>query len=154
MSISPPPPHHVGAPRPSQTQRAPHYDQRFASIARHYEISLEMPIGRGSIFLAPNALRALDHVVGVYDHLKAAAFSYRRLAMHADDGYLFGHLVQYDDEYDALHILRSTLHNIILDACEKQPDLVQVHYGDILIGADGIHSNTSVGTAGITYRSS
>ncbi|KAJ7799091.1 hypothetical protein B0H14DRAFT_2617369 [Mycena olivaceomarginata] len=103
----------------------------------------------------------------------------RRLAMHADDGYLFGHLVQYDDEYDALHILRSTLHNIILDACEKQPDLVQVHYGvrnayvedrddgvtlhfedgttargDILIGADGIHSNTSVGTAGITYRSS
>ncbi|KAJ7804837.1 hypothetical protein B0H14DRAFT_1610770 [Mycena olivaceomarginata] len=84
--------------------------------------------------------------------------------MHADDDYLFGHLVQYDDEYDALRILRSTLHNII-DACEEQPDLVQVRYGvrityiedrddgvtlhfedgttargDILIGADGIYS--------------
>ncbi|KAJ7683270.1 putative kynurenine 3-monooxygenase [Mycena olivaceomarginata] len=130
-----------------------------------FELRPTRTVAEGSISLAPNALRALDHVVGVYDRLKAAAFSYRRLAMHADDGYLFGHLVQYDDEYDALRVLRSTLHNIMLDACEEQPGLVQVRYGvriasiedhddsvtlhfedgttargDILIGADGIHS--------------
>ncbi|KAJ7695246.1 putative kynurenine 3-monooxygenase [Mycena olivaceomarginata] len=130
-----------------------------------FELRPTRTVAEGSISLAPNALRALDRVVGVYDRLKAAAFSYRRLAMHADDGYLFGHLVQHDDEYDALRILRSTLHSIMLDACEEQPDLVQVRYdvhitsiedrddgvtlhfedgttarGDILIGADGIHS--------------
>ncbi|KAJ7711461.1 putative kynurenine 3-monooxygenase [Mycena olivaceomarginata] len=130
-----------------------------------FELRPRRTVAEGSISLAPNALCALDHVVGVYDRLKAAAFSYCRLAMHADDGYLFGHLVQHEDEYDALRILRSTLHNIMLDACEEQPDLVQVRYGmcityiedrddgvtlhfkdgttarsDILIGANGIHS--------------
>ncbi|KAJ7686761.1 putative kynurenine 3-monooxygenase [Mycena olivaceomarginata] len=94
-----------------------------------FELRPTRTVAEGSISLAPDALRALDHVVGVYDRLRAAAFSYRRLAMHADDGYLFGHLVQHDDEYDALRILRSTLHNIMLDACEEQPDLMQVRYG-------------------------
>ncbi|KAF8134181.1 hypothetical protein K438DRAFT_1883381, partial [Mycena galopus ATCC 62051] len=114
---------------------------------------------------SPNALRALDHVIGVYDRLKPVGFSYRHLEMHADDGYEFGRLVQYDDEYDALRIMRSTLHNTLLDACAEQSDLIDVHYGvrlthiedgadgvtarfedgssaqgDILIGADGIHS--------------
>ncbi|KAJ7270008.1 hypothetical protein B0H12DRAFT_1310448 [Mycena haematopus] len=113
----------------------------------------------------PRALSALDHIIGVYDRLKPVGFSYRRLEMHADDGYLFGHLAQHDDDYDALRILRSTLHNTMLDACAEQPDLIQVRYsarlthiedgedgviirsedgssarGDILIGADGIHS--------------
>ncbi|KAJ7881591.1 putative kynurenine 3-monooxygenase [Mycena olivaceomarginata] len=130
-----------------------------------FEIRPQRTIADGSIALAPNALRALDHVIGVYDRLKSAGFSYRRLAMHAEDGQLFGHVSQSDSEYDALRILRSTLHNTMLDACEEQPDLVEVRFGvtitqiedgedgvtlrfedgssargDILIGADGIHS--------------
>jgi 2-polyprenyl-6-methoxyphenol hydroxylase-like FAD-dependent oxidoreductase len=63
-----------------------------------FELRPTRTVAEGSISLAPNALRALDHVVGVYDRLKAAAFSYHRLAMHAHDGYLFGHLIQHDDE--------------------------------------------------------
>ncbi|KAJ7865288.1 putative kynurenine 3-monooxygenase [Mycena olivaceomarginata] len=130
-----------------------------------FEIRPQRTIADGSIALAPNALRALDHVIGVYDRLKLAGFSYRRLAMHAEDGQLFGHVSQSDSEYDALRILRSTLHNTMLDACEEQPDFVEVRFGvtitqiedgedgvtlrfedgssargDILIGADGIHS--------------
>ncbi|KAJ7269996.1 hypothetical protein B0H12DRAFT_1216105 [Mycena haematopus] len=130
-----------------------------------FEIHPQRTIAASSISLAPNALRALDHIIGVYDRLKPVGFSYRRLEMHADDGYLFGHLAQHDDDYDALRILRSTLHNTMLDACADQPDLIQVRYsarlthiedgedgviirfedgssarGDILIGADGIHS--------------
>ncbi|KAF8131261.1 hypothetical protein K438DRAFT_1694925 [Mycena galopus ATCC 62051] len=130
-----------------------------------FEIHPQRTIAASSITLAPNALRALDHVIGVYDRLKPVGFSYRHLEMHADDGYEFGRLVQYDDEYDALRIMRSTLHNTLLDACAEQPDLIDVHYGarlthiedgangvtarfedgssaqgDFLIGADGIHS--------------
>ncbi|KAF8134184.1 hypothetical protein K438DRAFT_1640816 [Mycena galopus ATCC 62051] len=130
-----------------------------------FEIRPQRTVAASSITLAPNALRALDQVVGVYERLKTAGFSYRHLEMHADDGYEFGHLVQYDNDYDALRILRSTLHNTLLDACAEHSDLIQVHYGArlthiedsadgvtarfedgssaqgyILIGADGIHS--------------
>ncbi|KAJ6459566.1 putative kynurenine 3-monooxygenase [Mycena sanguinolenta] len=130
-----------------------------------FEIRPERTIAASSITLAPNALRALDRIIGVYDRLKPAGFSYRHLAMHADDSYHFGNVAQYDDDYDALRILRSTLHNTILDACAEQAELIQVNYGarlthiedttdgviahfedgssargDILIGADGIHS--------------
>ncbi|KAJ7343819.1 putative kynurenine 3-monooxygenase [Mycena albidolilacea] len=116
-----------------------------------FELRPTRTVTEGSISSAPNA-----PVVGVYD---PAAFFYHRLAMHADDGYLFGHLVQYDDEYTSI------LHNIMVNASGEQPDLAQVRHGarithikerddgvtlhfedgraargDILIGADGIHS--------------
>jgi 2-polyprenyl-6-methoxyphenol hydroxylase-like FAD-dependent oxidoreductase len=84
-----------------------------------FEIRPQRTIADGSIALAPNALRALDHVIGVYDRLKLAGFSYRRLAMHAEDGQLFGHVSQSDSEYDALRILRSTLHNTMLDTADS-----------------------------------
>ncbi|KAJ7070568.1 hypothetical protein C8F01DRAFT_383693 [Mycena amicta] len=129
-----------------------------------YELRSQRYVAGGSITLAPNALRALDHVVGVYDRLKSAGFEYRNFEIHADDGSLLGHLVQGDADYNALRILRSTLHNTLLDACEES-DLIDVHYGaetirveetaesvtlhfkdgtsargDLLVGADGIHS--------------
>ncbi|KAJ7302538.1 putative kynurenine 3-monooxygenase [Mycena albidolilacea] len=102
-----------------------------------FELRPTRTVAEGSISLAPNAPRALDHVVGVYDRLKAAAFSYRRFAMHADDGYLFGHLPD----------LVQVRYGVRITYIEDRDDGVTLHFedgttarGDILIGADGIHS--------------
>ncbi|KAL8279003.1 hypothetical protein RQP46_008672 [Phenoliferia psychrophenolica] len=120
----------------------------------------------GSISLGPNALLVLDRYAGVYEQIRAAGFTYRRFTAYTDDGEKLGEIVASADEaeYPAVRILRPVLHGILLDAAEasgmvdvkygstitkieESDDGVQAHFedgssaeGDILIGADGVHS--------------
>ncbi|KAJ6543426.1 putative kynurenine 3-monooxygenase [Mycena vulgaris] len=124
----------------------------------------------GSISLAPNALQVLDRYAGVYGRIRAAGFSYRRVGAYADDGEKFGEIVageegEGDEGYPSVRVMRATLHNILVDAGEEMGGMIEVKWGaklarieedergvtayfedgstaegDILIGADGMHS--------------
>jgi len=122
----------------------------------------------GSISLAPNALRALDKACGVYDRIRSTGFVHRRISVFDDLGYHFGEIAMTDhesDDYEIVRIMRSEVHKILLAAVEEYPGLISIAWGakvqriqeseesvtaffedgsqasgDILIGADGIHS--------------
>ncbi|KAJ7473813.1 putative kynurenine 3-monooxygenase [Mycena galericulata] len=124
----------------------------------------------GSISLGPNALQVLDRYAGVYDQIRAAGFSYHRVGAYADDGEKFGEIAageegKGDEGYPSVRVMRSTLHTVLLDAGEEMGDMITVKWGaklsrieedeqgvtayfedgseaqgDILIGADGMHS--------------
>ncbi|KAF7328385.1 putative kynurenine 3-monooxygenase [Mycena venus] len=100
----------------------------------------------GSISLGPNALQVLDRYAGVYDQIRAAGFSYHRFGAYADDGEKFGEIAAGEEGkgaegYPSVRIMRSTLHK------RKTSKGVTAYFedgsnakGDILIGADGMHS--------------
>ncbi|KAJ6535088.1 hypothetical protein B0H19DRAFT_1039018 [Mycena capillaripes] len=124
----------------------------------------------GSISLGPNALQVLDRYAGVYDQIRAAGFSYHRVGAYADDGEKFGEIASGEegkgsDGYPSVRVMRSTLHKVLLDAGEEMGEMITVKWGaklsrieedeqgvsahfedgstakgDILIGADGMHS--------------
>lgn len=122
----------------------------------------------GAVTLAPNALRVLDKALGVADAVRKAGFEYEKLCLMADDGLQLGSFDIGSQErygYSAVRISRSVLHGVLLDAAKTWPAHVGFHWdvqveiieeresgvkvvlrngvsveGDVLIGADGIHS--------------
>lgn len=140
------------------------------SLARHnirstiFEIRSQRGDSGGSISLGPNGLRVLDRYAGVYDALKAVGFSYDVFGAYTAEGEKLGQIRAGEkDGYSALRIMRPQLHKVLLEACEKR-DIpikygmkldkieeseagVMAHFedgstakGDVLVGADGIHS--------------
>ena len=131
-----------------------------------FEIRPTPSTSGGSITLAANALRALTQCAGesVYDKLKNIGYVYEKMAMTGDDGYHYGDLfVGETDGYPALRIMRNDLHQVLLETCkevgvevlfgkkvkdiEEKENEIELRFedghratGDILIGADGIHS--------------
>ncbi|ORX39958.1 hypothetical protein BD324DRAFT_648575 [Kockovaella imperatae] len=122
----------------------------------------------GSITLAANALSALSVCGGqeIYPKVKALGYVYERMGMNDDSGYFYGTLQVGDEKKDgfaAVRIMRTELHKLLLEECKARgvetlfgkkakeikqdskgvnvefEDGTQVN-GDILIGADGIHS--------------
>ncbi|KAK8854484.1 hypothetical protein IAR55_003222 [Kwoniella newhampshirensis] len=118
----------------------------------------------GAIMLAPNALRVLDKVIGVDEEIKGEGFGLDKIDFFWEDGLRVGGITMEDGGYGALRIQRTKLHRTLLDLCERD-DRVEIKYGskfvrivedeegvtayieggeairgDILIGADGIHS--------------
>ncbi|KAJ7505098.1 putative kynurenine 3-monooxygenase [Mycena galericulata] len=121
----------------------------------------------GSISLGPNALQVLDRYAGVYAQIRAASFSYHRVGAYADDGEKFGEIAagEGDGGYLSVRVMRSTLHAVLLDAAGEMGEVITVKWGaklsqieedahgvtayfedgstahgDIMIGADGMHS--------------
>ncbi|KAK8846893.1 hypothetical protein IAR55_005983 [Kwoniella newhampshirensis] len=134
-----------------------------------FEIRPQPSESGGSISLGPNALQVLDRYAGVYYQLRANGFVYNRFGAFTDGGEKLGEISVGEEEkgdegYPALRIMRSTLHEVLLDAgsktelvdmrwaarlakIEENEQGVTAHFedgttvtGDILIGADGIHS--------------
>ncbi|ORY35311.1 putative kynurenine 3-monooxygenase [Naematelia encephala] len=135
-----------------------------------FEIRQTRGDGGGSISLGPNALQVLDRYAGVYDQIRAAGFSYHRFGAFTNEGERLGEIAvgeegKGEDGYPAVRVMRSTLHKVLLDAGEQFGDMITVKYGarlteieednqrvtahfedgsqaqgDILIGADGMHS--------------
>ncbi|KAJ7064106.1 putative kynurenine 3-monooxygenase [Mycena amicta] len=122
----------------------------------------------GSISLGPHALQVLARYTTVYERIRAVGFSYHRFGAYTDDGEKLGEIVVGDEskgkEGARIILMRSTLHKILLDACDES-GMVEIKWGakmlkieedeksvtayfqdgteatgDILIGADGIHS--------------
>ncbi|KIR77497.1 kynurenine 3-monooxygenase [Cryptococcus gattii EJB2] len=121
----------------------------------------------GALMLAPNALRVLDKLVGIYEEIKDCGFNFEKIDFYSEDGMKLGGFVQGDEKrwgYKALRIKRPILHNKLLEACAASDKIgfkfgmiwksidesetgVTIHFedgtqasGDILIGCDGIHS--------------
>ncbi|WRT68796.1 uncharacterized protein IL334_005776 [Kwoniella shivajii] len=122
----------------------------------------------GSLSLGADALRVLDRSVGVYDRVRAAGFVYHRIGAYLEDGHKLGEVVAGEDTdqgYPAVRIMRPTLHKLLIEASQAAGDFVKIKWsgsistideddtgitarfddgteirGDILIGADGIHS--------------
>ena len=133
-----------------------------------FEIRPAPSTGGGSITLGPNALQVLDKYAGIYDKVKESGFIYRRMGAYAEDGEKFGDIKVGEEDsqpgkYPAVRIMRSLLHQHLLSALEEAKieikygaDMtkieetesdVSVHFkdgtiakGDVVIGADGIHS--------------
>lgn len=102
----------------------------------------------GSISLAPNALLALDKVVGVYDRVKAEGFLYNKLDVWDETGYRFGEISQSEAAYPSVRILRSQLHKVLVEACEAEG--IEIVYGARLDriedGANGVTAHFKDGT--------
>jgi len=122
----------------------------------------------GSITLAPNALLVLDKTIGIYDRIRNAGFEYEHIEFYSDDGWRLGGVVNGDRNaygYPALRISRPAIIDALLQYTNDYPDLITIHWnstiskiiesdvnvevtlqdgrtmnGDIVIGADGIHS--------------
>ena len=100
-----------------------------------FEIRSSRSIAGGSISLAPNALYILDRYAGVYEDIKAHGHTYRRIAAYAEDGEKFGEIAVSEEEkgeeaYPAVRIMRSDIHNVLMDAGERMQDkLITVRYG-------------------------
>lgn len=86
----------------------------------------------GSITLTPNALQVLDKYVGVYDQIRSRGFVYTRMGAFTDQAEKLGDIqVGYEEagSYPAVRIMRSEVHDILLDAAEETKGLVEVKYG-------------------------
>ncbi|OCF39125.1 hypothetical protein I317_07066 [Kwoniella heveanensis CBS 569] len=135
-----------------------------------FEIRPEPSESGGSISLAPNGLRVLDRYAGVYDRLRDVGFSYHRFGAYVDDGEKLGEIVagevsEGEKGYPSVRIMRSGLLRILLEGIRETEGKVEIQWGarisgikedehgvtasledgsevtgDILIGADGIHS--------------
>ncbi|WFD44096.1 hypothetical protein MPSI1_002761 [Malassezia psittaci] len=137
----------------------------------------------GSITLGPNALHILDKYAGIYHAITQTGFTYQYMGAYAEDGEKFGDIKVGEDHsiqgrYPAIRIMRSALQAHLLDAVKQHPgsitlkydahinriqetsDGVSIHfndntvaYGDILIGADGVHSKVREHVLGDTASS-
>ncbi|CAF4435095.1 unnamed protein product, partial [Didymodactylos carnosus] len=133
-----------------------------------FEIRLEPTTMGGAIALAPNALRVLDQTIGIYDQIRHLGFEYEYIELYSEDGWRLGGLVNGDRQaygYPALRIYRSTIMEALLKCVNDYSTLIIIHWnssinkiaesdtgvevtlldgstvnGDILVGADGIHS--------------
>ncbi|WWC73351.1 uncharacterized protein I206_107318 [Kwoniella pini CBS 10737] len=122
----------------------------------------------GSISFGPDALRVLDKHAGVYDKLKVEGYAYDRMTMYFEDGSKLGQVLvaeEGEDGYPAIRIMRSSVQKVLLDAVKEKVHLINMKFdariskieegetgvtalfedgsqvnGDILVGADGIHS--------------
>ncbi|KAJ7215112.1 hypothetical protein B0H12DRAFT_1274374, partial [Mycena haematopus] len=130
-----------------------------------FEIHPQRTIAASSISLAPNALRALDHIIGRCMTASSRSASLT-VASRCTPTTAISLAISPNTTMTTTHCASyAPLHNTMLDACADQPDLIQVRYsarlthiedgedgviirfedgssarGDILIGADGIHS--------------
>lgn len=83
--------------------------------------------------LAPNALRVLDKLVGIYEEIKDCGFSFEKIDFYSEDGMKLGGFVQGGEKrwgYKALRIKRAILHNKLLEACAAS-DKIGFKYGMI-----------------------
>ncbi|KAL7423620.1 hypothetical protein Q5752_001201 [Cryptotrichosporon argae] len=132
------------------------------------ELRPSRPTSGGSISLGPPALHVLDKYAGVYDSIKEIGYSYYRFGAYTEDGEKLGEIVVGEEGkeggYPAIRIMRPELNRLLLEACERT-GLVDIKWGvklqkideldnqvkatledgaelsgDILVGADGIHS--------------
>ncbi|CAF1177584.1 unnamed protein product [Adineta steineri] len=122
----------------------------------------------GAINLAPNALRVLDQTIGIYDQIRHLGFEYEYIEFYSDDGWRLGGVANGDRQaygYPALRIYRATILEALLKCISDYSTLVTILWGssvnkiaesdtgvevtlhdgstvngDILVGADGIHS--------------
>lgn len=121
-----------------------------------FEIRSERSDSGGSISLAPNALRPLDKCMGVYDELKAAGFTYTRMSAFDETGYNYGATLvgeEHEGGYPAIRIMRSSIHKVLLDGCEKYPNLITIQWGvrieSIREASDSVQANFEDGTSAI-----
>ncbi|WVR04215.1 hypothetical protein IAU60_001215 [Kwoniella sp. DSM 27419] len=95
-----------------------------------YEIRPSRGDGGGSISLPPTALRVLDKHAGVWDEIQANGYSYHRMHAYTDHGEKLGEIAAGDESeggYPAVRIMRSKLHEILLDAVGRAG--IAVNYG-------------------------
>ncbi|RSH85765.1 hypothetical protein EHS25_003906 [Saitozyma podzolica] len=131
-----------------------------------YELRSEPGDIGGALMLPPNALRVLDKVVGVYESVRSSGYVLQRVTAYASDGMKLGEVglgEEKEDGYPAVRIRRPTLHKVLLEECARHGVTIQYGKklerieetddgvtaflvdgtsatGDILVGADGIHS--------------
>jgi 2-polyprenyl-6-methoxyphenol hydroxylase-like FAD-dependent oxidoreductase len=122
----------------------------------------------GTITLAPNALHVLDQTIGVYDRIREVGFEYEHVEFYTEDGWRLGGVVNGDRKtygYPALRISRPAIIEALLTYANDYSNLINIRWsssinkivesnagvevtlqdgntvsGDIVIGADGIHS--------------
>jgi 2-polyprenyl-6-methoxyphenol hydroxylase-like FAD-dependent oxidoreductase len=122
----------------------------------------------GTLVLAPNALRVLDQTMGIYDRIRKVGFEYEHIEFYSEDGWRFGGLVNGDRKaygYPALRINRPAIAEALLKYTNDYPSLITIRWnnsinkitacnagvevtlqdgntvsGNIVIGADGVHS--------------
>ena len=109
------------------------------ALARHqirstiFELRATRSDSGGSLTLAPNALRVLDKCCGVYDRIRAVGYPYTSMGAYSEDGYKFGDISVGDpatEGYEAVRIMRSMIHKVLLDACEDVGhEFVKVKWG-------------------------
>jgi len=135
-----------------------------------YEIRKEAGTIGGALLLAPNALRVLDKTIGIYDQVRSVGFEFEHIEFYSDQGWRLGGVTTGSRQewgYPALRVNRPALHQALLKCATEYKSLVNIEwnvsiksvnettsgvevmlsnnilvYGDILVGADGIHSTT------------
>lgn len=97
-----------------------------------FEIRSGPSFAGGSLTLASHAIKILDTPIGIYNELKEAGYSYRRMGAYSHDGYRYGDILVGNDNtqgYAALRIMRHKLQKVLLDACTQFDDMVTVKWG-------------------------
>lgn len=87
----------------------------------------------GALMLAPNALRVLDKLVGIYEEIKDCGFNFEKINFYSEDGMKLGGFAQGDQDrwgYKAIRIKRPILHKKLLEACAAS-DRIDFKYGMI-----------------------
>jgi NADPH-dependent 2,4-dienoyl-CoA reductase/sulfur reductase-like enzyme len=95
-----------------------------------YELRSEPGDIGGALMLAPNALRVLDKVVGVYESVRSSGYVLQRVTAYASDGMKLGEIrlgEEKEDGYPAVRIRRPTLHRVLLEECARHG--VTIQYG-------------------------
>jgi 2-polyprenyl-6-methoxyphenol hydroxylase-like FAD-dependent oxidoreductase len=122
----------------------------------------------GAIALAPNALRVFDQTIGIYEQIRMAGFEYEYIEFYSEDGWRLGGVMNSNREeygYPALRITRPAIVEALLKCTNDYADLITIRWnsainktvennagvevtledgstvrGDIVVGADGVHS--------------
>ena len=87
-----------------------------------YELRSEPGDIGGALMLAPNALRVLDKVIGVYGSVRSSGYVLQRVAAYASDGMKLGEVglgEETEDGYPAVRIRRPVLHKVLLEECDN-----------------------------------
>lgn len=102
----------------------------------------------GALMLAPNALRVLDKICGVYPQVRSSGFEFDNIQFHSEDGMFLGGVCigekdapslkeetergkrqqgyageEEDRKYRGVRVMRSALHSALIDICKGLPDV-------------------------------
>lgn len=110
----------------------------------------------GAIMLAPNALKVLDKIFGLYGAISQVGFTFEDITLASEEGQIIGKVSIGDvagTGYPAIRIKRTVLHGALLKQCAELGDKIEIKYGEKLESVkEGENGVTAVFAGGLTAR--